>query len=234
MDQQKAFAGFAQTSLDFLRNVRINNSKAWFEQSRSDYENHLLNPFKYLIEDLRGTMLTIDASFEIRPSVNKSLSRIYRDTRFSKDKSLFRNSMWLTFKRSIKEWRDAPAYFFELTPVSYRYGMGFYSAARETMDRLRRSIDDKPAEFLKAVSFYKSQNLFQLEGEKYKRRLKEGNPEEIADWYERKNFYLVSNCCINDRLFNSTLVDDLTDGFMVLKPLYRYLWKSKFLGEVFK
>mgnify|MGYP001567660317 CR=1 FL=1 len=59
-----------------------------------------------------------------------------KDTRFSKDKSPFKCTMWITFKRPNKEWKGAPAYFFEIPTESYRYGMGFYSAGKETMDKL--------------------------------------------------------------------------------------------------
>ncbi len=91
-------------------------------------------------------MLTIDPSFGIRPAVDKTISRIYRDTRFSKDKSLFKSTMWLTFKRPRKDWKDAPAYFLEISPDSYRYGMGYYSVSSDTMYKFREMIDKKPKE----------------------------------------------------------------------------------------
>jgi len=222
---KKTFAGFAQEGLDFLQNVKKNNSKAWFEENKDVYQKHLLKPFQSLVTDLVDTMLAIDDNFEIRPSVNKTISRIYRDTRFSKDKSLFKNTMWLTFKRPIKDWKDAPAYFFELSPNSYRYGMGYYSASRNTMDILRKNIDEKPSEFLNVISFYNKQNLFTLEGEKYKKILNDRMPKYIQEWYQRKSFYLVHNSEIDDHLFSPILIDELISGFKMLKPLYRYLWK---------
>ncbi|MEW6457318.1 MAG: DUF2461 family protein [Acidobacteriota bacterium] len=72
---------------------------------------------------------------------------------------------WIVFKRPNKDWKDAPAYFFEISPDSYRYGMGFYSASPDTMDRFREMIDKKPKEFLKAISFYAKQQIFVVEGE---------------------------------------------------------------------
>ncbi len=58
---------------------------------------------------------------KVSPQINRTISRIYRDTRFSKDKSPYKTTMWVTFKRPVKEWQNAPAYFFEITLESYRY-----------------------------------------------------------------------------------------------------------------
>lgn len=221
--KSKKFKGFSPYTLVFLQNIRKENSRNWFEENKHIYRKSLLEPLQDLVEDLGETMLSIDPSFEVRPLVNKTISRIYRDTRFSRDKSLFKSNMWITFKRPIKEWKDAPAYFFEISPDYYRYGMGYYSASRDTMDRLREWIDEDPFKFLQAVSFYKGQDIFLLKGEKYKRSIGSDHPAEIQDWYQRKSFYLSSNREIDETLFSSTLVDELIRGFTMLKSFYQYL-----------
>lgn len=184
------FTGFFPRTLDFLKDLKSNNSKAWFDAHKQDY----------------------------------------RDTRFSKDKSLFKNVMWITFKRPGKDWRDAPAYFFEISPDSYRYGMGFYSASKSTMDRFRKMIDEKPEEFLQAISFYSKQRIFVLEGAKYKKKPDKKIPEIIIDWYRRRNLYLACNRKPDNRLFSRALADDLISGFELLAPLYHYLRKIKTEG----
>jgi uncharacterized protein (TIGR02453 family) len=223
----KSFQGFSPESLKFLGNIRQKNSKTWFEENKHHYHAYLLKPLQDLVLVLGEYMLTIDPFFETRPDVDKTISRIYRDTRFSKDKSLFKNNMWITFKRPSKDWKDAPCYYFEIFPDWYRYGMGFYSASRTTMDRFRESIDENPDEFLEVISFFKDQNLFQLEGEKYKRPIKNNHSPEIKQWYQWKSFYLACNREIDEVLFSPKLVDELIFGFMMLKPLYQYLRNLK-------
>ena len=169
-------------------------------------------------------MLDIDPSFEITPVVNKTISRIYRDTRFSKDKSPFRSTVWFTFKNQKKDWTThVCGYFFELSINSYRYGMGFYNAAPVIMSRFREMIDNNPKEFMKTISFFDKQNTFVLEGEKYKRIIDKTKPEKIQSWYQRKNMYLVCNRKIDNALFSGNLVDDLMDGFGLITPFYHYL-----------
>lgn len=224
---QGEFNGFSQKTLDFLRDIKANNNKGWFEAHKQDYKDYLLEPLKNLVIELGGFMLTIDPYFETRPAVNKTISRIYRDTRFSKDKSPFKDTMWITFKRPSKDWKDAPAYFFEICPDSYRYGMGLYAASPDTMYRFREMIDKRPKEFLKAISFYSKQQIFAVEGEKYKRIFDENKPEEIQNWYQRRNLYLVCNRKIDNHLFKRDLVEDLIFGFGLLAPFYQYLWKIR-------
>ena len=225
--KEGSFNGFSQRTLNFLKNLRVNNNKAWFETRRGEYQEYLLNPLQDLVVDLTEFMLTIDPHFEIRPMVGKTISRIYRDTRFSKDKSPFKNTMWITFKKPNNDWKDAPAYFFEISPDSYRYGMGFYSASKETMDRLREMIVRKSKEFFKVFSLYSKQNAFVVEGEKYKRILNDNIPEEFQDWYQRKNLYLVCNRRIDDSIFSKKLLNNLISDFGLITPFYHYLWRLK-------
>lgn len=225
-----SFKGFSKEALDFLVVNRFNNSKQWFEENRHNYEEHLLKPMQALVADLSGTMLSIDPSIVVIPSIGKTISRIYRDTRFSKDKSLFRDTMWINFKRPSKEWQDAPGFFFEISPGSYRYGMGFYSASSDSMNRFRKAIDEKPDEFNEIISFYYKQNTFTLEGDKYKKPLAVDKTPEILEWYQRKNLYLVCNRQKDEHIFSRNIVKELADGFCMLKGLYNCLFSLK-IGE---
>ncbi|GAB7203030.1 hypothetical protein OS31_45190 [Dickeya oryzae] len=106
------FNGFSVQTLTFLQQVRQQDSKEWFEEHRQEYNDQLLTPFRLLVDSLSIPMLQIDDHFETKPAVGKTLSRIHRDTRFSHDKSRYRDKMWFTFKRTHKDWTDAPVYFF--------------------------------------------------------------------------------------------------------------------------
>jgi uncharacterized protein (TIGR02453 family) len=231
-EDERTFNGFSPEALKFLRGLKANNNKRWFEAHRKDYEKYVLQPLRDLVTDLGDSMLDIDSRFEIAPAVNKTISRIYRDTRFSKDKSPFRSTVWFTFKNRKKDWTTrVSGYFFELSVNAYRYGMGFYDAAPAIMSRFREQIDENPKEFLKAISFFPKQQIFVLEGEKYKRIIDKSKPENIQEWYQRKNMYLVCNRKIGDRLFSGELVDDLKDGFGLIAPFYRYLQRKVLVGQ---
>ncbi|MBN2009767.1 DUF2461 domain-containing protein [candidate division KSB1 bacterium] len=220
---KRTFTGFINETLTFFRDVHANNSKAWFEDHRDDYNRYVMTPFKQLVTDLAPTMLKIDPFMEVRPAVNKTISKIHRDTRFSNDKTLFKQNMWLTFKRPSEDWKVAPAFYFELFPDWYRYGMGYYSATRADMNRLREAIDNFPGEFLNVTAFLRETEFFTLHGDEYKRPIPSDHPDEIQTWYQRKSFYVSCDKQIEEVVFSAALVDELAERFLMMSSLYQYL-----------
>lgn len=218
---QNVFNGIPPQAPAFLGALAANNRRDWFEAQREEYRQCLQEPLQLLASALAGPLLAIDPDLITEP--RRVVSRIYRDTRFSRNKSPYKTSMWLTFKRPITAWQDAPAFFFEISADSYRFGMGFYSASRETMDRLRQVIDRKPEEFRNAIAFLAGQDSFIPEGEQYKRLLDGTKDEDLLEWYQRKNLYLISNRSLDGCLFSRGLLDELTTGFGQLAPFYHWL-----------
>jgi uncharacterized protein (TIGR02453 family) len=82
------FQGYSPTTITFLNGLKENNNKAWFEENKPDYQKFVLEPSQELVTELAPLMLSIDPKLEVSPK--KSISRIYRDVRFSKDKSPYR------------------------------------------------------------------------------------------------------------------------------------------------
>ena len=217
------FKGFLPQTQVFLKQLKAENSKSWFLNHRTEYQEWVLKPFQDLVQQLSDPMLAIDPYFEVRPMVDKTISRIYHDTRFSRDKSLFKDHLWISFKQPNSDWKDAPCYFFEITPEYYHYGMGYYSASKKTMDQLRESIDDNPRHFMQVVSLFANQGIFRLAGDSYKRPFPNPHPPEIQPWYHRKNLYLYCQRTGDELLFSSALAEQLASHFKLISPLYQYL-----------
>jgi uncharacterized protein (TIGR02453 family) len=221
---QRCFRGFSRKTFTFLQDLGRHNDKTWFEAHRAIYEQHVLQSLRNLVSDMTDAMLDIDLSFEVAPSVGKTISRIYRDTRFSEDKSPFRDCMWVVFKRPGKDWaRYIPGYFLEINPTWYRYGLGFYNAAPDLMTRFRHRIDEDPQSFLKAVAWFGGQNVFTLEGDRYKRPIGADKPEPIRTWYQFKSFYLSCDRKIDQAILSARFAKQLTKHFGLAAPLYHYI-----------
>jgi uncharacterized protein (TIGR02453 family) len=224
------FTGFTQEGLNFLQDAWINNSKPWFEEHRAIYDNDLIKPFRLLVEQLAPEMLKIDEWFEIRPAIGKTISRIHRDTRFSNDKSLYRSRLWLTFKRPNKDWKEAPAYFFEISPNSYQYGLGYYCSSKQTMDIFRNEILNDTNKFLTMTRCVKKP--FELVGESYKRPLIKEQDAKIATWYNRKNLAVMVTSNHIEDVLDSDLPQKLIKGFKQLVPLYDYLMRVEMIKNI--
>lgn len=217
------FSGFNQAGLTFLQQLAANNDRAWFEAHRDVYQRELLEPMRLLVSALGQEMLAIDDLLEIAPAVGKTLSRIHRDTRFSRDKSPYRSNLWLTFKRTRKNWTDAPTFFFEFAPDWWRCGLGYYSASRTTMALFRASMVQNPTAFLALTQ--PLLDGFTLEGECYRRPLVKEMEPELASWYNRKTWALIGHHQQMDELFSPDLAPRLAQAFHRLAPLYDFLMK---------
>ncbi len=217
------FTGFTPSAVAFLAELAENNSKDWVEANRDRYQRDVLTPMRALVADLAGAMLTLDDQLVTAPAIGKTISRLHRDTRFSRDKSPYRSNVWLVFRRPAADWKIAPCFYFEIIPDSYRFGMGFYEAQAATMARLRAVIAADPEAFRRAVAGI--EEWFAVEGERYKRPPGPALPEDLRSWGEWKSFYLVCNRPLDERLYAAELADELREAFTRCLPLYRLLWR---------
>lgn len=101
--------------------------------------------------------------------------------------------------------------------------MGFFNYPAELRQKLREEILEDMAGFKKCVSFMKG-SPYEISGETFKRVKDRDIPEDIRRWYERKGFYLYCRKDIDDIIFEPGLVDFLYKNFLLIKPLYEYLW----------
>jgi uncharacterized protein (TIGR02453 family) len=75
------FSGFSKKTLPFLESIRQNNDKEWFEAHRAEYEEYILNPSRAFVEEFGEHLMALEPTINFSPKINKSLFRIYRDTR---------------------------------------------------------------------------------------------------------------------------------------------------------
>ena len=216
-------AHFTPTTISFLNELKENNYKEWFEQNRPVYEEHLLKPLRQLAVDLDPVLKSIDSRIETSPSVGKAVSRIYRDIRFSNDKTPYRTEAWLSFKRPKKIFGDVPEFFLFFTPEEYQIGMGFYSATPAFMSRLRQHIFLDTDEFRDYLDHYEAQNNCALYGEDYKKKILNELPERFQPWIQKRNFYVSRSKKIDGLFFSQELKQEIADVFAFNAALYHFL-----------
>ena len=215
---------FTQQTLDFMFENRINNSKIWFEEHRGDYEKHLLHPFQALVENIAPYMLDIDPEMVTEPKVTRTISRIHRDTRFSKDKSKYRDSMWLFFRRDKKLYPNYPSFFFELRPAYAWWGCGMYMADSSYLESYRSLILNGNKSFKEAQRALKKQDRFTFDTDgAYKRSKYPDMSAELRIWLDRKSVYMMHTEEDPSTCFGDGLPDRLIADFQLLAPLYQFL-----------
>lgn len=217
------FNGFSNISQKFLLDLANNNNRDWFAENKQIYKDYVESESIQLFAAVADTMQLIDPSFEIEPKPAKVLSRIYRDIRFSKDKTPYRTSVWFSFKRSGKEWKEYPAYFFELSANSYSYGMGYYEANKNTMDRLRSEIEENSEAVFSMMDNLVRNTKFQIEGDKYKKILNPNIDERLAALYQSKNIYLICTTELSDYSETKDIDMELQEQFLMTTEFYQFL-----------
>lgn len=214
---------FSQKTLQFLFENRLHDSREWFGEHKEQYRRYVYEPLQELAEGLGPHMLRLDPQFTTEPRVDKTICRIWRDTRYSHDKSLYRDSMWIIFKRGKMHSTQMPGIHFEITLDGFNFGGGFHQASTGYMETLRHMALTGEEAFLQAQAFYCNQNTYRMQGECYKRPHYPRQPEELRLWLERRNIAFEAESSDYDLLFSDRLVDYLAEQFRLFAPIYRFL-----------
>jgi len=202
----------------FFSDLKDNNYKPWFDEHKHIYTDEVLAPMKAFAVALSPTFYAIDPQINMNPT--KVVSRIYRDIRFSKDKTPYRTNMWMSFQRTLTDWQSFPGYYIELAEDRYAYGMGMYMASRREMDIFRERVEYEPETFEKMTRGLLGKNGYTLGGDLFKRRLPIDLPEYFQQWIQRRSIYLFRELPVGKELHDAGFVDIISKEFTRLKPLY--------------
>ncbi len=221
---------FSMRTTEFLFENRVTDSKLWFEEHRGEYEDVVLEPLRQLVRDLTPTMLEIDPFLCCEPKIGKCISRVFRDTRYSRDKHVFRDVMWISFARSrITVESGMPGFFFELSPRGLMWGCGWYQAGPEAMAILRERALAGDKRFKACQRLLKKRPDFCLSDERYKRSKFPDAPEELRSWLDLKNVCLLASGDLETLLPSPELPEVLAKDFKAMKPLYEFLMEVQSL-----
>lgn len=220
---------FSSKSLEFLFENHAHDSKEWFNEHRQDYEKYVKEPFKEFVLAIEPTMEKIDEKLSCDP---KRLSRIYRDARYSKGQSIFRNYAWYTFSHTREEATTAPCFYFGISPNGFEYGCGYYHASTASMNAMRKLVLEGDASFEAANTAYLSQNVFNLDGERYKKDHYPEESEEKRLWLNQRNIFL--GCDSNDfkAMYSKDLYKKVAKDFLSIAPVYNMLMKAEQIKEI--
>ena len=217
------FTGFTDETIRFFMDLKFHNYTEYFHQEHDRYIETVQSLFYSFIDSLAPDMRRIDPRMEVRPY--KCLSRIHRDTRFSRDKSPYRDHLWLLFRREAEPREKSIMYWFELGPSRLSWGMGFWGENREAMDIFRRRMvadPDGTSAFLENLELEKH-NLM-LNGTSFKRiQIPAEIPERLRKWYCMREMYISKTDPAFENVFSDRILKEVRTDFLALAPLYRML-----------
>lgn len=220
------FKGFPEETIRFFLELSFHNDATFFEAHRQEYEKYVREPFYDFIEAMAPAVRQIADDMDVRPA--KCLARIRRDTRFTKDKTPYRDHMWLLFRRSGEDRATSAMYWFELSPREVEWGLGFWDNNRPAMDALRKRIREKPDEVLKALADARVPDEgLDLFGERYGRMATPPElPQALKEIYPLKELYVKRTNIPLKAAYTPEIVELCAADITRLAPMYHLLRKA--------
>ena len=150
MTDPAAFSGFTRETVRFFAALRKNNNRDWFLLNKETYDRHVLEPAKLFVTAMGERLKTIAPGIVAVPAVNKSIFRIYRDTRFSKNKLPYKTHVAAVFHHR-GNWQGSAGYYFHIEPGEVFLGGGIYMPDSGQLKKIRAAIANRSEEFSSIV-----------------------------------------------------------------------------------
>ena len=221
------FSGFQMDACAFFTQIAQNNNKAFFEENRTRFYRVVRDPMRMLAAALADTALQIDERFEARPE--RVVARIRRDTRFTRDKTLYRDHLWGSFRHADRDIHPRVELYFCIDAQSVSWGLSCYGWPPSAMAQLRGYIMENLKRFAPLAQDQKVQSRFCLLGEDYKRLppVCDGAPLYALDWLKKKHVYLEHEEPFFPGATQPELAERIAADFRLLAPLYAFLDASQ-------
>ena len=235
-----AFSGFPKRTVTFFRDLAAHNDRDWFAAHKAEYEAAVLAPARAFVLAMGERLRRLTPGIQFDPRANGSLFRIYRDTRFSADKSPYKTNLGILFWEGSGPRMDCSSYYFHLEPPSLMLGCGLYVFSRPLLERYRRTVADPEygpelAAIVKKITARpvphgdggkSARPGYTMGGEHYKRVPAGYDPDPAAAALLRHDgLYAGLEVPIPAELHSAALVDYCFEKYKPMEPLHRWLTK---------
>lgn len=227
----RATGWFSPRALTFLRGLKRNNRRDWFEEHRADYQRDVLERLRAIATELDIRFARQAPEFE---AGKRSLFRIYRDVRFSKDKSPYKThaALWVYHRapgRGVgKEVDGGAGFYLHLEPGASLVGGGLWMPPRHSLNKVRDRLADDHRAFARITSAAAFRRRFggltdDEPGVKLKRMPRGFAEDHPAAGWLRFNSFTVGTAYTDTEMTAPNLLDRAMRDFMLMLPLCRWL-----------
>ncbi|HEY6253233.1 MAG TPA: DUF2461 domain-containing protein [Candidatus Angelobacter sp.] len=216
------FQGFSPQALSFLRSLKRNNRREWFQPRKDQYESLIKLPMLELIGCLNEEFARFAPDYVTPPQ--KATYRIYRDTRFSKDKSPYKTHISAIFPRHTAVKREGAVFYFHFTEKDLLVFGGVYMPEREELLAYRALLQEHHADLEEILRDKKlRRNVGELQGEQLARMPKGFPPDHPAESLLRRKQWYLEAILEPGLLTSSRLLPELAKHFEVMAPMVEFL-----------
>lgn len=208
-------SSIAPSTLQVLTDLSANNNREWFKENKQRFEAAKAN-MKAFGETLLEEMYQHDKIEKMK------LYRIYRDVRFSKDKTPYKNSLSGNFTRATKQLRGG--YYFHIEPNNSFIGGGFWGPNSADLKRLRQEFAADPEPLRAIIHSKKFKDAFgTLQGEQLKSSPRGYSKDHPSVDLLRYKQFLVSQTFTDEEVVSEDFALKLSKGFKAMRPFFDYM-----------
>jgi uncharacterized protein (TIGR02453 family) len=223
------FTGFRPEAIQFLADLAANNDRSWFQPRKADYEQLLKEPMEALVSAL--AIRFAERGLPLRADPRRSIFRIYRDTRFAKDKSPYKTNVGASFPwiegdaDGVDDHAHANGGYFHFQPGEMFVGGGMYMPDKERIAAWRRLVVDDPKAVHRALEDKGFRAVFgQVNAHDPLKRVPPGFPADHPDAELLKMRDVVFGRRLSDdEALSAGLPDAIADGYTAALPVFRLL-----------
>ena len=232
MSDGQGFSGFTKKTFDFLNSLEENNNREWFETNREIYEDYVLRPAQDFVIEMGEMLKTLSPSVSAVPLIDKSIFRLYRDTRFSSDKTPYKTHLGILFWDGPRKKLENPNYYVQLNKSSIFVGAGEYRFPPDLMGSYRDSVvhPELGKELGRILNRITKNPSYKIGGEHYKRVPRGYDPgHPNARFLLHNGLYAYCESVIPEEVYSGSFIDFCFGIFSDMHPLQKWLARSNHL-----
>jgi uncharacterized protein (TIGR02453 family) len=219
------FEGFSRKGTRFLADLRQNNSKAWFDEHRDIYDEHVKEPMLAFVRDAGVEFQKFAPKIIADPRINGSIYRIYRDVRFSRNKLPYKTHVAAIFWPEGGAKHGSACYYIHLEPEKVMIGGGLYMPESAVLQNVREALaehHDKFRKLLRASAFKKA--FGEMYGESLKRPPRGFDKEHPAiELIKQKQFLASVDRKTDGVVYSRKILTETMRLFKALTPFNEFL-----------
>ena len=227
MNTRRTDACFTPQTLEFLRALAANNNRDWFNENKPVYECDVRQPALTFIEHMAPRLAEISPCFlAVARKSGGSLMRVYRDTRFSRDKTPYKTNIGIHFRHEQGRDVHAPGYYVHIDPQSVFVGAGIWRPDSRALGKIRDHLAEAGPAWVAARDDVRFRKYFSLSGEVLKRAPRGYSPDHpLIEDLKRKDFIARSELSHDDML-DPGFIDTVCQRFHAADRYMRFLCKA--------
>ena len=221
------FKGFSPALFTFLDELANNNNRDWFNANKSRYESDVREPTLAFIRAMEPTIESISPHFRADDRKSGgSMMRIYRDVRFSKDKSPYKTNVGIQFRHEDGKDVHAPGFYVHIASDELFFGQGLWQPPTPVLTQIRQKIVDEPDRWRGLVEDSPHASRNEEYGERLKRPPKGFDKDHpLVEELKRKSF-IGTAPFERSILFDADFVQAAGEQFMASKPYFQFLCEA--------